>query len=194
MLFWDQMSRRRAAPSAIAALALLAGCYATTPHRAEVTAAEERATCNGAVGDVMTRAGLVPLTPPPRYSMLFGPRVTGQGLSYNKAPARGIGVVIRETSGEAGPHGCSVTLEAVSTDASCPAASEPIECEGAYAAAPSAPPPPYAATWSSPAGCNLGPRTCEMAPVPGHDSTVDDLARRVRDALGPGARVAMRTD
>jgi hypothetical protein len=33
-----------------------------------------------------------------------------------------------------------------------------------------------------------------MAPVPGHDSTVDDLARRVRDALGPGARVAMRTD
>lgn len=193
MLFWIQMFRRRAAPSAIASLALLAGCYATTPHRAEVTAKGSRATCDEAVGDVMTRSGFVPLTPPPRYSMLFGPRVTGQGLSYNKAPARGIGVVVRETLVDLGsPPACSVTLEAVSTDASCP--TEPFECEGSYVATATAPPPPYAAGWNSPTACNLGPRTCEMAPVPGHDSTVDDLARRVRDELGPGARVATRTN
>jgi hypothetical protein len=171
-------------------LALLAGCYATTPHRAEVTAPRERAVCDSAVGDVMTRAGLVPLTPPPRYSMLFGPRTSTPSAAPDKPALTGIGVVVREAARGA-DRGCSVTLEAVSTDASCPTV-EPPECYTQYTRAPSQfGTPPYSAAGSSnaPGACGLGPLTCEMGEVPGLESTVDDLARRVRDALGPTARV-----
>lgn len=178
--------RPRAAPTAIGALALLAGCYATTPHRAEVTASGARATCDGAVTDVMTRAGLVALMPPAHYSMFFGPRSASPGATL-KTTAIGVGVVIKETAGDTGAGNCSVTLEAISTDPSC-AALEPPECDNQYLRwAPGG-------DRSNPATPNLSATcgaamACDMSEAPGHEQAIDDFARRLRDTLGPSARV-----
>jgi hypothetical protein len=175
------MIHRRIVPAAIGALALVAGCYATTPHRAEVTATGPRATCDGAVSDVMTRAGLIALMPPARYSMLFGPRAAGPA-AIPKSATMGIGVVIREETGAPGQQTCSVTLEAISTDTSC-AAIEPPECENPYLRTGPSASRPYPLALC---GSNM---TCDMNQAPGHEGAIDDFARQVRDTLGPSARV-----
>jgi hypothetical protein len=153
--------RPSAASFALAALAL-SGCYATTPHRAEVTAAGASAACVGAVSDVMTRAGMIALMPlPTHYSMFYGPRSSGPG-PWPKTTQMGVGVVIREERRDSGAQTCTVTLEAIATDTSC-AILEPLSCENPYLAwdrddAVGAPVDPIMACGSA--------RMCEMSQVP----------------------------
>jgi hypothetical protein len=128
---------------------------------------------------------MIALMPLPTHdSMFYGPRSSGPG-PWPKTTQMGVGVVIREERRDSGAQTCTVTLEAIATDTSC-AILEPLSCENPYLAwdrddAVGAPVDPIMACGSA--------RMCEMSQVPGHDAEIDDFARRLRDTLGPSARV-----
>jgi hypothetical protein len=162
------------------AVGLSAGCYETTPHRVEVAARVSSTDCAAAVRGVFAGAGYVQLPSPPRTWMLFSPRQTG---AYSSQARSGSGVGVTYAGSEADPDDCHVMLEALSSDANC-AGTEQLSgvstmCGGKLDR-----------TW--PAECLVGPEmTCELtsAPSPDSDAAVDDLARRLRAALGPRTRV-----
>jgi hypothetical protein len=177
MLFWRQMFRSRVAPSAIAALALLAGCYATTPHRPEVKAPAPKSACLAAVDDVFTRAAFVPMQTPAGYTAFFAPRMGSSQLQRRRA-GLGVGVVVE--AGVAVGGGCRVVLEALSNEGACPEV-ESLECSSMRS-------PFESVTLRS---CQSDVTTCPMSTAPGahNDAMVDDLARRLRETLGKDASV-----
>jgi hypothetical protein len=114
-------------------LALLGGCYSTTPHRAEVVSRAQPQDCGAIVADVLGRSGLVQLPTPTWLSMFFGP---GMHAEKPLVPM-GVGVGVTIDAANGGPGGCHVTLEALSPDPSC-AGSDPSGlgsniCELSYA-------------------------------------------------------------
>ncbi|HVZ74654.1 MAG TPA: hypothetical protein VHJ20_19865 [Polyangia bacterium] len=161
----------------LAALALAAGCYSTTPHRAEVRTAATDDSCRTAVADVFEAAGMVRRPPPPGQSLFYGPRLAPSNGSREMSGA-GIGVTVAE--GELAAGRCHVTLEALAPDSSCPpGAVAPL----AAGTGPWALPPVV----TSP----IPPQSCEITYAPGNDNdaAVDELARRLREALGAHAQV-----
>jgi hypothetical protein len=199
------------APLALVVLALGSACYSTTPHRAHVASKATPRDCTFAARDVFARSGFVQLPPPAHLSMFFWPRIEGPYRAFPRTGA-GVGVTIDPADQAAGS--CRVTLEALSPDVDCPGSatgpSGTLSCQrpGASAAATpnvygggaSAPIPcPVVTTFPGPSDPSLvafGPRpivasTCQLSYAPGadNDAAVDELARRVRAALGPGGRV-----
>jgi hypothetical protein len=168
-------ARRRAAVAVLVCAVTTGACYSTTPHRAEVASAADAQTCARAVGDVFAQSGFVDLPAPAPYSMLFGARWSGEYNSY-LANDTAVGVVFAENASS--PGSCRVILEAVSSDPSCESPSSPT-------------------LWRSPLWDPAGPsfpgvRTyCKLSYAPGehNDAAVDELARRLRVALGAQASV-----
>jgi hypothetical protein len=123
--------------------------------------------------------------------MFFGPRAAGSAATP-KTVTMGIGVILREEPASAGGTSCSVTLEAISTDASCPLV-EPPDCGTAVTRTTE---PPQlrndAPSQNTYGACGLSSLLCEMTPAPAMDKTVDELASHMRDGLGPDARVSTR--
>jgi hypothetical protein len=183
-----------------AGLLALAGCYATTPHKAEVASqASSQADCAKTVGEVFDRSGFVQLPAQPHWSMFFAVRTAGPYTSFLRTGA-GVGVNVNQAGEGAGT--CHVTIEALSPDANCPDGHTPLACDGPNGGiwtnavvggpgvADTARPPLTGATRTP---CPVVPPLagCEMSYAPGadNDAAVDELARRVRAALGPTARV-----
>jgi hypothetical protein len=182
--------------AALAALALSgalvvggAGCYETTPHRVEVAARVAPTDCADTIAGVFAGAGFVQLPAPPRTSMFFGPRISGAYSSLLRSRS-GVGVNVTNAAGAEGE--CHVTIEALSPDAGCPGSEmrgggPPLLCSVVRA--------PYGGTLTptgDPAcGVSAPPAFCELtsAPSPDNDAAVDELARRLRLALGPKSRV-----
>jgi hypothetical protein len=181
----------------LAALALAAaGCYATTPHVAEVAVpGRADAGCSAAtdaVQEVFARSGFVELPPRGHVSMLFGARTRGPYTSFLTTDS-GVGVTVHRSE-EDGT--CHVAIEALSPDASCPGSaagsSGAINCQRPQdSSAPS-----YAYYGPSAASAErLCPPvpvfTCDLTYAPGeqNDAAVDELARRVQAELGSRGRV-----
>src|SRR3954464_7057854 len=100
----------------LALAASSAGCYATTPHRAEVAAYTTKPACLAAIGDVFTRAGFVQGQTPEGYTMLFTARTAGAPWPRTP-PSTGVGVLVRgDDPGAEAAGGCRVVLEALSID------------------------------------------------------------------------------
>jgi hypothetical protein len=160
--------------------ALSAGCYETTPHRVEVAGRVPSSDCAAAVRGVFAGAGFVQLPSPPRTWMLFAPRMSG---TYSSLLESGSGVGVTFAGSEGAPDDCHVMLEALSSDASCAPMQTnmagPATCGGRLDRTPMMP---------CPVASQL---TCELtsAPGPDNDKAVDDLARRLRAALGPKSSV-----
>lgn len=175
---------------ALTSLGLGAACYSTTPHRVEVATQAAPQRCTDAIADVFSRSGFIQLPTPRHWSMLFGARVGGPYSSF-LSTGSGIGVVVDHDGDARGT--CHVTLEALSPDVGCPGGdngpSGTLNCRAS--GAPADGPWPYAATTSSPM-CPLMPSLmCELTSAPGadNDAAVDELARRLRTALGPSGHV-----
>jgi len=176
----------------LAAAALgLCGCYATTPHRAEVASSSTPSRCATMVADVLTRSGFVQVARPPQLSMLFAARTTGP---YSSFLTTGSGVGVMLTGNDVGSGWCHVTLEAVSPDASCPATlggtSGTLNCQKATDPTPVV--GGLGGQVSAQPLCPTVPQAmCELTYAPGaeNDAAVDELARRVQLALGPAATV-----
>jgi hypothetical protein len=175
----------------------LAGCYATTPHKAEIASqASSQADCAEAVAQVFDRSGFVQLPTPANWSMFFAVRTTGPYTSFLRTGA-GVGVNVNQAGEGAGT--CHVTIEALSPDANCPEGHTPLTCDapngGIWTNAVVGGPFTQEARPTPGATRNLcpvvPPLSCEMSYAPGadNDAAVDELARRVRVALGPTARV-----
>jgi hypothetical protein len=157
-----------------------AGCYETTPHRVEVAARVASPDCAATVRGVFAGAGFVQLPSPPRTWMLFAPSGAGPSSSLRTSGA-GVGVTFSGSEGQS--DDCHVTLEALSSDASCPKSQSvgggPVMCGGPVLR-------------MAPAQCLVAPEMmCQLtsAPSPDNNAAVDDLARRLRVALGPKSRV-----
>ncbi|HSZ82434.1 MAG TPA: hypothetical protein VLA14_09135 [Polyangia bacterium] len=165
------------------------GCYSTTPHRVQVATATAPKQCATAIADVFARSGFVQLPTPHNWSMFFGPRLGGPYSSF-LATGSGIGVTLQNEGGEAGT--CHVTLEALSPDVDCPGSrsgpSGTLNCLRAGM-------PPDGSNGTGPSATPLCPivpsMMCELSSAPGddNDAAVDELARRLRAALSPTARV-----
>jgi hypothetical protein len=165
------------------------GCYATTPHRAQVESVATADECSAAIAEVFARSGFVQLPTPRNWSMFFGPRVGGPYSSF-LATGSGIGVNLQTDREHTGA--CHVTIEALSPDIGCPGSqsgpSGTLNCrradmpgDGSHGVGPSSTPM-----------CPVVPTmTCELSSAPGgdNDAAVDELARRVRAMLNPSARV-----
>jgi hypothetical protein len=188
----------RLLPRFAAGLVALAGCYATTPHKAELASqAASQGDCAKTVAEVFDRSGFIQLPTPANWSMFFAVRTAGPYTSFLRTGA-GVGVNVSQAGQGAGT--CHVTIEALSPDANCPEGHSPLACDG-----------PNGGIWTNavvggpgigdpravPAG---GPRQicpavppmgCELSYAPGtdNDAAVDELARRVQAALGPISRV-----
>jgi hypothetical protein len=166
-------ARRRAAVAVLVCAVTTGACYSTTPHRAEIASPAPSHDCLSAVANVFEDAGYVRRSPPPGLSFFYGPPFVSSRVSES-----GIGVTVPQDELEQGR--CHVILEALSPDASCsPAAEASLTAgTGAWAVPPRlvSPPPPRA--------CNLS-----YAPGAENDAAVDDLARRLRIALGATAQV-----
>jgi hypothetical protein len=174
------------APLFLASLCLLgaaSGCYESTPHRVQVASASP-ATCAPVITQVFAQAGFVQLSTPRGLSMFFAARSGGPFDSFLRTGA-GVGVTFaRESS--VGTPGCDFALEALSPDVSCPGAERygaSMAPDAVLARRPSA------ANWVVPDPMN-GTALCDFtsARSPDNDAAVDELARRVRVALGPGTR------
>lgn len=175
------MERRRAAAAAIGVWALVTGCYATTPHRPEVQGFAARPACMAAIDDVFTRAAFVPRQTPAGYTAFFAPRM---GVSQTRSQWADIGIGVVVSSSPAGEGGsCRVVLEALAmNDGTCSADESNLGC--------ALPDPRVGPTVMA---CPVSLiTTCPMtsAPSPTNDALVDDLARRLREALGPNASVS----
>ena len=169
-------------------MALAAGCYSTTPHRAQFATQATPKACSAAIGDFFANVGFVQLPTPPRLSMLFTARVSGPYTSFLRTGS-GVGVTVNE--GHADSETCDVTLEALSPDANCADAHSPLSCVGANGSVMMD--AVTGNTVSLPPGGNgplsacpiVAPVTCELSYAPGddNDAAVDDLARRLHAAL-----------
>jgi hypothetical protein len=139
------------------------------------------------VGDVFTRAGWVLLPPPPGLTYLFAPRTTGPFFAKLRTGSA-ISVTLTQ-EGDADDSVCRVVVEAVAPDPSCPE-DEPIECLNPNLPMASAPPPASDSTNYS-MQCRPWPPMCPFtaAPTPQNDAMVDELARRIRTALGETGHV-----
>jgi len=190
------LGARKAVLVAAASLGLAAGCYSTTPHRAQVATKALEGSCSDAVADVLARSGFIQLPTPVNLSMLFSARVDGPYNSFLRT-GTGVGVTLHE--GEYGRGSCDVTIEALSPDPSC-SSTLSIDCleQGGLinsmnpvtgAKVPGANGPPSATILPM---CPLLPIACELsyAPGPENDAAVDELARRVQEALGANGRAS----
>ena len=165
-------------------VSLSAGCYETTPHRVEVAARVAAPDCTATIAGVFAGAGFVQLPSPTRMSMFFAPRGVGASRSGLGSIA-GVSVTIADAAAVGGE--CRVTLEALSPDPSCPGGALSVGGRSALCDASSG-----AGVSSALPRCgSMPPMTCELtsAPGPDNDAAVDDLARRLRAALGPRSRV-----
>jgi hypothetical protein len=173
-------------------VALAVGCYSTTPHRAQLASQATPKDCSAAIGAFFSNVGFVQLPAPPRLSMLFTARVSGPYTSFLRTGS-GVGVTVNE-GGES--ETCHITLEALSPDANCGDLRTSPTCAGPPGAvfldpiASTASPPAWHGN-SAPPCPIVAPVTCELSYAPGedNDAAVDDLARRLQAALGPGTRV-----
>jgi hypothetical protein len=191
----------RLLPRLAAGWLALAGCYATTPHKAEVASqAGSQADCAKAVAEVFDRSGFIQLPTPAHLSMFFGARTAGPYTSFLRTGA-GVGVTVNQAGQGAGM--CHVTIEALSPDANCPEGHMPVVCDGPNGGIwtnavvggsgvgdPRAVTPGAPSRQACPAVPPLG---CEMSYAPGedNDAAVDELARRVQAALGPTSHVSV---
>jgi hypothetical protein len=168
------------------------GCYATTPHRAEVAAVARPNDCTAAVEDVFSRSGFIEVQTPANLSMLFSPRVVGP-----YSPFLGTGVGVGVTIAQVGTGTCHVTLEALSPDAGCAEEHAPLSCGGmgevrttaVPGAGPASLPPNHLADGPDERCPFTPPPMCTLSYAPGNDATIDELARRVREALSPRVSV-----
>jgi hypothetical protein len=178
------LGARSLATLAIAWLGLGAGCYSTTPHRVQVAAGAKPRDCSATIADVFARSGFIQLSAPKDVSMFFGARTSGPYSSFLTTGA-GVGVTIDSASAAAGF--CSVTIEAMSPDASCSDAHVPLACGGGAM-------DPVTGTRFAVSNGNasglppcpiVGSLACSFSNAPGdeNDAAVDELARRVRVAL-----------
>jgi hypothetical protein len=166
-----------------------AGCYSTTPYRAQVESVAAPKQCMAAIADVFARSGFIQLPTPQNWSMFFGPRVGGPYSSF-LATGSGIGVNVQTDAAHTGA--CHVTLEALSPDIDCPGSqngpSGTLNCRRADM-------PADGANGVGPSGTPMCPivpsMMCELSSARGddNDAAVDELARRVRAALSPPTRV-----
>jgi hypothetical protein len=188
---------RTLAALAMAALGLGGGCYATTPHRAQVASSTTPSHCASVVADVFARSGFVQVARTPQLSMLFTARTAGP---YNSFLPTGTGVGVKLTGESEGSGWCRVELEAVSPDADCVDVHSPFTCAaqgaGTVAMDPvtgdtSSVPVPAPRDAYAPACPIVRPLLCQLSYAPGaeNDAAVDELARRVRAALGENASV-----
>ncbi|HVU52062.1 MAG TPA: hypothetical protein VHL80_15295 [Polyangia bacterium] len=186
---------RALAALAAASLGLAAGCYSTTPHRAQIAAVALPRVCAAAVVDVFARSGFVQLPTPPDLSMLFAARVTGPYSSFMRT-GMGVGVKVDTATGGAGT--CNVTLEALSPDVDCADMHAPLTCVALGKGPVTMDPitgtimsPPLRNATSAPACPIMGNLSCKLSYAPGadNDAAVDELARRVQVALGADGRV-----
>jgi hypothetical protein len=188
----------RLLPRFAAGLFALSGCYATTPHKAEIASqASSQGDCAKTVAEVFDHSGFVQLPTPAHWSMFFAIRTTGPYSSFLRTGA-GVGVNVNQPGEGAGT--CHVTIEALSPDANCPEGHTPLICDGpnggvwtnAVVGGPAVGDARPAAPGTPRQPCPVvPPLTCEMSYAPGsdNDAAVDELARRVQVALGPTARV-----
>jgi hypothetical protein len=193
----SEVSKVRNRPVLLLALALLGaaasvGCYATTPHRAEIATRANPTDCGAAINDVFSRSGFIQVSTPPGLSMLFSPRIAG-AYSSTLHTGAGVGVTIDAKDQAAGT--CHVTLEALSADPGCADAERGLvdsqscqRLDGPTAPTGGYPPPLQPDVART---CSASPTTCELtsAPGPENDAAVDELARRLQAALGPHGRV-----
>ncbi len=168
-----------------------AGCYSTTPHRAQVASVAAPRRCSAAIVAVFERSGYVQLPTPHNWSMFFGPRLDGPYGAF-LATGSGIGVTVQNDGGDAGT--CHVMLEALSPDVGCPGRDDaPAAVSNCRRVSmPADGPGRGAAAMTSTALCPIAPSmTCELSSAPGddNDAVVDDLARKLRAVLSPAARV-----
>jgi hypothetical protein len=178
---------RTLAVLAAASLGLAAGCYSATPHVAQVASSAAPRECSAAIADVFARSGFVQVTTPPKMSMLFTARVTGPYNSF-LGTNTAVGVTFRQ-----GTDTCDVTIEAVSPDVDCPppqnGTSGTLNCQRADTG--SIVTPNGVLSPLLPLCPTVPQPTCELTYAPGadNDAAVDELARRVRIALGGEGRV-----
>jgi hypothetical protein len=145
--------------------------------------------CVATITDVFARSGFIQLPTPPNMSMFFGARIEGPYNSFLRT-GTGVGVTLRR--GGESQSACQVTIEALSPDASCSDAHVPLACghgamnpvTGDMIVAPTG-----NSSGSPPCPIVGAPLMCELSYAPGADDAVDELARRVQDALGPSGRV-----
>jgi hypothetical protein len=183
---------RTLAMLAMASLGLGAGCYATTPHRAEVALNAPPQDCSAKVAGVFGASGFVQVSAPPKFSMLFAARTSGPYTSFLTTDT-GVGVTVEQGLGA---ETCHVTLEAVSQDVNCPGSlngvSGTVNCHRISEPAPVERASLYDVGVSVQSPCPSVPQPmCELTYAPGaqNDAAVDELARRVQDALGPTSTV-----
>jgi hypothetical protein len=182
---------RTLAALAMASLGLAAGCYATTPHTAQVASGRTPSQCANVVAEVMARSGFVQVARPPGLSMLFAARTTGPYTSFLTTGA-GVGVML--TGDDHGGGSCQVMLQAVSPDVDCADSHTPLACgfgSDMIAVTGESVAVPQGNASGSPPCPIVRPLTCELSYAPGadNDAAVDELARRVRVALGSAATV-----
>jgi hypothetical protein len=178
----------RTARCALAALVLLAvgptACYSTTPHRAQVAAVAAPRDCADAITDVFARSGFVQLPTPSNLSMFFSPRMNGPYSAF-LVTGTGVGVTI-DPAGQGG-RDCRMTIEALSADVNCADEHLPKTCGGVAApmvgSSPNVNGMPRCSV-TAPVGCPMS-----YAPGADNDAAVDELARRLRERLGPRASV-----
>jgi hypothetical protein len=176
------------APLVVVALVGMSACYSITPHRAQVVTRAAPRACADAVGEVFARSGFVQLPTPPRLSMFFGPRLSGP-YSSTLAAGTGVGVTIDPAALAGGT--CHVTLEPLSPDANCVGAwPTPFSCRRAEVPLARGPGWHRDSEPQMPCPVTQTPM-CDLSYAPGadNDAAVDELARRVRETLGPQARV-----
>jgi hypothetical protein len=184
---------RRAAGAALALVVTVGGCYSTTPHRAEVWTPAAANVCTATISDVFQQAGFIQLPTPPRVSMFFAPRTAGPYHSFLNS---GAGVGVTFSSGEVADGACHLTLEALSPDVGC--AAREIDPYGAWDCHTTNTDGSTQFTNSSgvTAPCPVvASNSCTLSYAPGtdNDSAIDELARRLRVALGAHASVERRS-
>jgi hypothetical protein len=182
----SKLEPRMRALLALTSLGLAVGCYSTTPHRVQVATWGAPVNCANAIDAVFSRSGYVQGPTPPHASVFFTPRTQGPYTSFLPM-GTGVAVLIHDDDGKGT---CHLTLEALSSDATCAAnesgPSGTMHCLGTS--------PPGAPSYGSgiPGACAVVPQqVCELTSAPSteNDATVDELARRLARALGPSGRV-----
>jgi hypothetical protein len=186
----SRLSARRLALLAVAGLYLTAGCYSSTPHRAQASTAVAQANCARTVSTVFANSGFIQVPPPPNVSMLFTPRIGGPYTSFLRTGA-GVGVTLNQNAAPS----CRVTIEALSPDSSCVFMGPPLLCSArtgpvAMDQVTGEMTPLHDGSLSIPA-CPATVQLCQLSYAPGedNDAAVDELARRVQAALGAPVHV-----
>jgi hypothetical protein len=188
-------TRRRAAALALAlgfaVVGAGAGCYSTTPHRAEIATPATPNVCEATIRNLFAQSSYIQLPSPPHVSMFFAPRMRGPYTSFLEF-GTGVGVTINEQAAAEGT--CQVTIEALSPDAGCGNnydSPSMVSCQNDRAHPFGGPMVgPYIQPTTPP--CPVTPPlACELSYAPGaeNDAAVDELARRLQAALKPPAPI-----